>query len=153
MKVRAKLHCSAVHATNHGSTPDMDWITITFTPVMGSIEGTENHKYWKASPSGKLEIKGYRKDIPHLFNPGDYIYLDTELLDGEETCWGVEDRIFILDERGESRSYSQLKIVLVSAHPAFGTIRLELSIDNKEVWEQYKELGSIYSYEIIPTQK
>jgi hypothetical protein len=67
MTVRAKFNVTEVSKFSHGGGK------VTLAPVYGTSE--ENKKFWKATPSGKIEMWIDNKEALDLFDFGEY-YVD-----------------------------------------------------------------------------
>lgn len=66
--VRAKFKCDEVAKTAWGGC------TLRFYPVTGG--GQENEQFFKATPSGKLELSVVKAEVADKFEPGKEYYLD-----------------------------------------------------------------------------
>ena len=151
MKVRAKLYVSSKSftylGTVDGSYVPATNVSIVLSPVYSQNPNSENHKYWSASPSGKLTLQLSESEA-EKFNPGDFFYVDSERIeDPEFKPDGSGDGYVQLQERTET-TYGRLGIVERSRTACF-----ELSIDNQNVFGEYDRLGAWYSFEIIAAPK
>jgi hypothetical protein len=74
MQVRAKFKCTSVSHAESGSKENPIAYSASFTPVFGTMgESEENKKFWKYTPSGKLELNTIL-EMP--FVVGKQYYLD-----------------------------------------------------------------------------
>jgi hypothetical protein len=88
-KVRAKFRCVSVGLVfSHAELEDGKWCTpgtpgsvnklsttFKFMPVYSDKEGSENKRYWDATPGGGLELNVTK--LPHdAFQPNKEYYLD-----------------------------------------------------------------------------
>ena len=71
---RCKFSCDSKIINNYGHG---DTYTYTFSPVCSSEEGTENKRFWDATPCGAFEISGMTNDPE--FEVGKEYYLDLSL--------------------------------------------------------------------------
>jgi hypothetical protein len=70
--VRCKFKCDSVQTQKWGKdSPAVH--SAVLSPVYSSEEGSENKKFWDATPSGRIEI-GCSKLQP--FEPGKEYYID-----------------------------------------------------------------------------
>lgn len=67
--IRAKFQVNEVAKTRYGTS-------LRAQPVYSDKEGSENKKFWEASPSGSFEVTGTKPGIFDDFKPGDEFYLD-----------------------------------------------------------------------------
>lgn len=51
-------------------------MTLVFEPVYSSDPESENHKFWKYTPSGKLEMVCVNPEAVKCFQLGQEFYLD-----------------------------------------------------------------------------
>jgi hypothetical protein len=77
MAVRAKFKVTSVEYTESyyekGGPP---LATISMTPVYSNDPESENHKFWKASPSGQLKLGTINPEAAKQFELGKEYYLD-----------------------------------------------------------------------------
>lgn len=152
MKVRAKLHVAAVNVTGYQEENRLgqSHAQVILNPVYSQDPNSENHRFWSASPNGKLALStGWddkeNKPVPldaEPYTPGRRFYVDTERIDDPKPESGVG--LVQLVERTE-RISGQLGITLSAPG-----IRFELNIDNRNVHPEYDRLGAFYTFEIIP---
>lgn len=72
--VRAKFRYSGIETIDQGNGVRL--CTLTFYPVSDGKEDSDNHKFWKATPSGKLELGMVNDYAVKQFVLGKEYYLD-----------------------------------------------------------------------------
>lgn len=147
MIVRAMLHVSSINQSGwqqNGEAKAGDTIAH-FSCVYSAKPGTEKHKFWKASPSGKAEIR--INDGPD-FKPGECYYFDFERI--EDDAKPAPD-VFLLNEltlQGEKGKAEPSRITAKWFASHYNS-RIEISIDNENVFG-FHELGGLYRVTITP---
>lgn len=63
-KLHARFECTKVAKTASGSEE------VEMSPVMATDEDHPNHKFWEASPSGRLKLRISEKGGQGFFEPG-----------------------------------------------------------------------------------
>lgn len=80
MTVRAKFKVDSIERQKWGA--DQEVHTIKMTPVYKTNEpNDENSKFWKASPSGSLQLGCANPEATKEFELGKEYYLDFTLVD------------------------------------------------------------------------
>jgi hypothetical protein len=72
MMVKAKFVCSGKNEV--GTCPNSKSTMISLTPVSSGSE--ENKKFWKYTPSGKIELSTINQDAADQFEVGKEYYVD-----------------------------------------------------------------------------
>lgn len=75
MKTRCKFKCDSVTLMSG------DGKSAILSPVVSNDKDSENSKFWKYTPSGKLELMWINPDVN--FVPGKEYYLDITLAEPE----------------------------------------------------------------------
>lgn len=92
-RVRAKFRCDEVNQHMGGRQKkeqgDLVWvpekvITIKMSPVYSEEEGSENKKFWDATPSGSLELQSVFEDAVGHIEVGKEYYLDIVAAPGND---------------------------------------------------------------------
>jgi hypothetical protein len=164
MKVRAKLHVAAVNVTGYQEENRLgqSHSQVILNPVYSQDPNSENHRFWSASPNGKLTLStgwdpAANKPIPldsEPYTPGRRFYVDMERVpegkdapgEGTVDLWNREGYVR-LNERTEKIS-GQLGITIGRAG-----VQFELNIDNKDVHPEFDRLGAFYTFDIIPADQ
>ena len=75
--VKAKFHYSGIKTTDQGNNKRL--CSLDFNPVYAPNPNDINHKFWKTTPSGKLELNFVNEEAVKQFELGkDYIITFTE---------------------------------------------------------------------------
>lgn len=76
-KVRAKFYVQRVEKSKYGYAPgQQEMTTLVLAPVYSNEEGTENKKFWDASPSGEIKLGTINLDAANYFELGKEYYID-----------------------------------------------------------------------------
>jgi hypothetical protein len=79
--VRAKFKLDEIRITRYG-TEEMR--TLILTPVYSNDSNSENYKFWKFTPQGKLELGTVNKNVWENFEIGEEYYLDISKVKKDE---------------------------------------------------------------------
>ena len=75
--VRAKFYVQRVEKTKYGHAPSQkELTTLVLAPVYSNEEGTENKKFWEASPSGQIKLGTVNLEAANYFELGAEYYID-----------------------------------------------------------------------------
>jgi hypothetical protein len=145
MKTRCKFYVTSVTLTQglkqdaEGVWRDSEYAAIAFNAAYSPDPTTENHAFWKSSPSGSLEIKG-PADAMAQFTAGSFWLIDIE--QAEKGDW----LLTLMEKPYEER----LRVVLKSAD---WQGKFEVSIDNQGAWPTFPALDERYVFTFTPTTK
>lgn len=76
MATKAKFRCDGKSVQEYGG--DNCFRQVNFTPVYDSNPESENGRFYKSTPSGKLELGGVSEEIYNGFEPGKQYFLTIE---------------------------------------------------------------------------
>lgn len=79
-QVRAKMKVTSVTLSENWVQGEPPLVSVVLNPVMGNSE--ENKKFWKASPSGKVELSILNSEASKQFIIGKEYYVDFTLAEG-----------------------------------------------------------------------
>jgi hypothetical protein len=127
--IRAKFRCMSVTHRWDGERI-VEMLPVTHRQphtTEGEVDAEENLAFWKATPSGRIELH-YRKDQGYTFEPGAYYYVDLDR--SEVGIWKLDS----FHQWGES--------IEVIFHTGWGgdTIQrgeFKMSIDNEDAWGHF----------------
>ena len=75
--VRAKFYVSKTEQSKYGYAPDQKVMTtVTLSAVYSSEEGSENKKFWDATPSGSIVLGTINPEAAEQFELGAEYYID-----------------------------------------------------------------------------
>lgn len=76
-KVRAKFYVQRVEKSMYGYAPNQqEMTTLVLAPVYSNEEGTENKKFWNATPTGEIKLGTVNRDAAKHFELGKEYYID-----------------------------------------------------------------------------
>ena len=88
MSVRAKFrvnnYTSELRTVDYTTGEVKEIRTISLSPVYSSEEGSENKKFWDASPSGEIKLGTVNPEAWGLFELGEEYYVDFSRADKAE---------------------------------------------------------------------
>jgi len=124
--IRAKFRCMEV-VLRWDKTRRVELLPVNNHVTEGQASDTENHDFWKATPSGKLNLT-YTAEQDCQFVAGEYYYVDLEHhADGSWLLEPVEQRVTSLTVGFNAPWQGEL---LHQGH-------LEMSIDNEAAWPAF----------------
>jgi hypothetical protein len=140
MTVRAMLYVTSINQVGYTQNGEarVGNVAVHLSCVYGTTPGTEKHRFWTASPSGKAEMR--LKATDEFWKPGASYYFDFERDEEGEFFISRLTQNMNKDDDGPCRIEAQW-------WSPIGTI--EISIDNKEVFD-FHELGKSYRVIITP---
>ncbi len=75
--VRAKFYVQRVEKSMYGYAPNQtEMTTLVLAPVYSSEEGTENKKFWDATPAGEIKLGTVNFEAAKEFELGAEYYID-----------------------------------------------------------------------------
>ena len=124
--IRAKFRCMEV-AIRWDKTRRVELLPVNDHITQGQASDTENHDFWEATPSGKLNLV-YTSGQECQFVAGEYYYVDLEQEDaGDWLLEPVEQRVSSLNVEFHSPWQGE--------HLHHGV--LEMSINNQTAWPAF----------------
>lgn len=76
-KVRAKFYVSRIEKTKYGYAPNQqEMTTVVLQPVFSNEEGSENKKFWDATPQGEVKLGTINLEAANHFELGAEYYID-----------------------------------------------------------------------------
>lgn len=75
--VRAKFYVQKIEKTKYGYAPNQqEMTTLVLAPVYSQQEGTENKKFWDATPTGEIRLGTINLEAANNFELGAEYYID-----------------------------------------------------------------------------
>lgn len=75
--VRAKFYVQKIEKTKYGYAPNQqEMTTLVLAPVYSAEPGTENKKFWDASPQGEIKLGTINLEAANQFELGGEYYID-----------------------------------------------------------------------------
>lgn len=76
-KVRAKFYVQRIEKTKYGYQPSQqEMTTLVLAPVYSQEPGTENKKFWDATPTGEIKLGTVNLEAAEHFELGSEYYID-----------------------------------------------------------------------------
>ena len=151
MKTRCKFYVtgrtgtSGIKRLENGTNVAAEWIDIHMNAAYSPDPNSENHKFWKSSPSGTLTFSVLAEDA-EAYPMGSFHYIDCEeVVDPSETTG-----LYRLSQLGISGDpSSQYRSMTVRLERSFvdqnmTASRFEITIDNRLAWEAYRVIDQWY---------
>jgi hypothetical protein len=75
--IRAKFYVQKIEKTKYGYSPNQkEMTTVVLAPVYSQEEGTENKKFWEATPTGEVKLGTINLEAANHFELGGEYYID-----------------------------------------------------------------------------
>lgn len=135
MTTRAKFRCMSATLHSHGN------VTFRLLPVLDS--SPENHEFWKATPSGEIEVNGGQGWTFTHFIPNNCYFVD--LTPDPEGDW-------VLDTLTETGTTLQVAFSVPWSHThPMSLSKFEMSVDNRDAWPNFQgHVGERFAVDFTP---
>ena len=146
--IRAKLRCLN-ETCRYDQGRHTEFAPVIPKRICGRVEESgseENERFWKASPSGKLQV--YFQG-PTPYTPGEYYYVDMRPSERSEHAglWKLEQ---VAMREGQMSVSFRLQW---DDKRAMRSADFELTIDNEGVWPAFeRKMGSFWDISIISAE-
>lgn len=148
MIVRCKLYVTSVNRSLfQGSVEEQ--IEANFSTVYSPNPETENYTFWNASPSGNLKIILEAEEV-EVFKPGTFWYVDTRPIEEFDEKPDSKNIWRLAKISNEYAGNLQVEFMKISGR---GTERFTVTIANKNVWDQYTQVGKEFHLNFLAATK
>ncbi len=143
MQTRSKFYVSSREdGTNPPGAGDIfTWAKVKLNAAYSPDPGTENHRFWKASPNGGMTLSSKSFNVDDM-PIGSFFYVDVQASTGG--AWK-------LTKLELAKGSNTLQVTL--SGPDW-TDTLTVGIDNQSVWPLFlNRLGDAYDLDLVPTTR